>query len=153
VGSRSEGGRPGGASLEDASLGEWLGAADRMGGDRWRPAADVYETEKAIVVRLELAGVSSAEVQVSVDGDVLRIRGRRQPRMEADAQRLHQMEIAFGPFERSLRIGIPFLRDQVSAQLEDGFLRVTLPKRPTGPRRIDVESGSSREARGPGGGR
>jgi HSP20 family molecular chaperone IbpA len=51
------------------------------------------------------------------------------------------MEIAFGPFERAIRIGIPFARDRVSAQLEDGFLRVTLPKRDTGPRRIDVETG------------
>lgn len=133
--------RPGEASLEDASLGGWLGLSERMGGDRWQPAADVYETEKAIVVRLELAGVSSADVQVSVDGDLLRIRGRRQPCVDADAQRLHQMEIAFGPFERALRIAIPFVRDQVSAQLEDGFLRVTLPKRATGPRRIDVEKG------------
>ena len=113
--------------------------AERVGGDRWRPAADVYETEKAIVVRLELAGVSGADVQVSVDGDLLRIRGMRQPRVDREAQRLHQMEIASGPFERTLRIGIPFERERVSAQLEDGFLRVTLPKRPAGPRRIAVE--------------
>jgi HSP20 family molecular chaperone IbpA len=62
------------------------------------------------------------------------------PRVESDAQRVHQMEIACGPFERALRIAIPFERDRVSAQLEDGFLRITLPKRSAGPRRIDVES-------------
>jgi HSP20 family protein len=133
---------PGDAPFGEASFGDWLGRlSERVGRDRWQPAADVYETEKAIVVRLELAGVSSGEVQVSVDGDVLRIRGRREPRVEADAQRLHQMEIAFGPFERAIRIGIPFHRDRVSAQLEDGFLRVTLPKRDIGPRRIDVDAG------------
>jgi HSP20 family protein len=119
---------------------EWYGrVAEMVGGDRWRPAADVYETEKAIVVRLELAGVVSSGVQVSIDGDLLRVRGVREARVDADAQRLHQMEIASGPFERTLRIGIPFERERVSAQLEDGFLRVTLPKRSTGPRRIDVE--------------
>jgi HSP20 family protein len=128
--------------LGESPFGAWLGRlAEGVGGDRWQPAADVYETEKAIVVRLELAGVSSGDVQVSVDGDVLRVRGRRQPRVDPDAQRLHQMEIAFGPFERAIRIGIPFDREQVSAQLEDGFLRVTLPKRDRGPRRIDVDSG------------
>lgn len=116
--------------------------AERLGRDRWQPPADVYETEKAIVVRLELAGVTPAEVQVSVDGDVLRIRGRREPRVDADAQRVHQMEVAFGPFERALRIAIPFDREHVSAQIEDGFLRVTLPKRSAGPRRIDVENQS-----------
>jgi HSP20 family protein len=124
-------------------FGEWLRpVAERLGRDRWQPPADVYETEKAIVVRLELAGVTPAEVQVSVDGDVLRIRGRREPRVDADAQRVHQMEVAFGPFERALRIGIPFDRERVSAQIEDGFLRVTLPKRSAGPRRIDVENPS-----------
>lgn len=124
-------------------FGEWLRPlSERVGQDRWQPSADVYETEKAIVVRLELAGVVPGEVQVSVDGDVLRIRGRREPRLDADAQRLHQMEIAFGPFERALRIGIPFDRERVSAQIEEGFLRVTLPKRSAGSRRIDVENQS-----------
>lgn len=124
-------------------FGDWLRPlAERLGRDRWQPLADVYETEKAIVVRLELAGVAPADIQVSVDGDVLRIRGRRQPRVDADAQRVHQMEIAFGPFERALRIGIPFDRDNVSARIEDGFLRVTLPRKPAGPRRIDVENRS-----------
>ena len=92
------------------------------------------------MVRLELAGVARDEVQVTVDGDVLRIRGIRRPRVDDDAQRLHQMEIASGPFERALRIGIPFERDQVAASLEEGMLRVVLPKRRAGPRRIDVES-------------
>ena len=123
---------------EGDPFGDWFGrVAEMVGGDRWRPAADVYETEKAIVVRLELAGVAGSEVHVSVDGDVLRIRGVRQARVDREAQRLHQMEIASGPFERILRIAIPFERGGVSAQLEDGFLRVTLPKRST--RRIDVE--------------
>jgi HSP20 family protein len=127
--------------FDEDALGDWL-RPERVGRDRWQPAADVYETEKAIVVRLELAGVSPSDVQVAIDGEVLRIRGRRATRVEADAQRLHQMEIAFGPFERTIRIGIPFERERVSAQLEDGFLRVTLPKRATEPRRIDVEEGS-----------
>jgi HSP20 family molecular chaperone IbpA len=47
------------------------------------------------------------------------------------------MEIAFGPFERSVRIAIPFERDQVAAHLEDGYLSVKLPKRL--PRTIEVE--------------
>lgn len=127
--------------FEEGLFGEWLRPlSDRVGRDHWQPSADVYETEKAIVVRLELAGVVPGEVQVSVDGEILRIRGRREPRLDADAQRLHQMEIAFGPFERALRIGIPFDRERVSAQIEEGFLRVTLPKRSAGPRRIDVEN-------------
>jgi HSP20 family protein len=89
------------------------------------------------VVRVELAGVRREDLRVSVDGDVLHVRGvRRPPEHSETLQRLHQMEIAFGPFERSIRIGIPFERDQVSARLEDGYLSVTLPKRV--PQRIEV---------------
>ncbi len=99
---------------------------------------DVFETEKAVVVRAEISGVPGEALRVSVDGDLLRISGARSVPPRESVRRLHQMEIAFGPFERSVRIRIPFERDQVSAHLEDGFLEVTLPKRQA--RRIQVES-------------
>jgi len=100
---------------------------------------DVFETEKAVVVRAEISGVRGEDIRVSVDGDLLRISGERRVPAGETVRRLHQMEIAFGPFERALRIQVPFERDQVSAHLEDGFLEVTLPKRRA--RRIDVEAG------------
>jgi HSP20 family molecular chaperone IbpA len=49
------------------------------------------------------------------------------------------MEIATGPFERRVQIPIAFDRDNVSANLADGFLTVVLPKRPTGPRQVEIE--------------
>ena len=112
---------------------------DRLGEASWQPAADVFETDRAIVVRLELAGVAGGDVSVTIDGEVLRIRGVRKPRVDATAERLHQMEIASGPFERAIRIGVAFERDRVTASLEEGLLRVVLPKRSVGPRRIGVE--------------
>jgi HSP20 family protein len=129
------------SSRDHDPLAQWFGLqSERLGSDRWQPAADVYETEGSIVVRLELAGVLGSEVSVTVDGDVLRIRGVRRPRVDRDAQRLHQMEIASGPFERAIRIGIPFERDRVTAALEEGLLRVVLPKKASGPRRIGIET-------------
>jgi HSP20 family protein len=128
------------ATIRDPDpLAPWFGRlSEPFGEDRWQPAADVFETADAIVIRLELAGVAGGDVSVTVDGEVLRIRGHRKPRIDAEAQRLHQMEIASGPFERALRIGVPFDRDGVSASLEEGLLRVVLPKRNPGPRRIGV---------------
>jgi HSP20 family protein len=113
--------------------------SERLRGDRWHPALDVFETEKTIVVRIELAGVRRDDLRVSVDGDRLHIRGVRRPQEDQHIQRLHQMEIAFGPFERTVRIGVPFERDQVSAHLENGYLSVTLPKRISERRRIEVD--------------
>ena len=89
---------------------------------------DVFETEKAILVRLELAGVRISDLNVTVDGDLLRISGVRRAASTDGVQRLHQMEIAFGPFERVMCLEVPFERDRVSAHLEEGFLTVKLPK-------------------------
>ena len=48
---------------------------DRLRGDRWQPDVDVFETEKAVVVRVELAGVRRDDLRVGVDGEALRISG------------------------------------------------------------------------------
>jgi HSP20 family protein len=117
-------------------LNEFLGEfSERLRGDPWKPAVDIFETDSEVFVRLEMAGVRGEDLRVNVDADVLRIRGvRRTPAVDG-VRRLHQMEIAFGPFETSVRLGIPFDRDGVSAHLEDGLLEVRLPKR----RRVRVE--------------
>lgn len=119
---------------------ELFGASSEWTSDRWRPALDVFETEKAIVVRVELPGVHSGDVKVTVDGDTLQIRGMRRAPSREGVVRPHRMEIAFGPFERRVRIGAPFERDQVVAQLEDGFLTVELPKRDPGRQRIEIRT-------------
>jgi HSP20 family protein len=76
-----------------------------------------------------------------VDGQTLRISGVRVSPEPADVKRLHQMEIASGPFERRLRLPMGFDRENVTAHLADGFLTVTLPKRT--PVRLRVEGGST----------
>jgi HSP20 family molecular chaperone IbpA len=115
---------------------------NRLRGDRWQPDVDVFETEKAVVVRVELSGVRGDDLRVIVDGEALRISGVRMAPEPVEMKRLHQMEIATGPFERHLRIPIAFQREGVVAQLADGFLTVTLPKRVPVQRSIEVESGT-----------
>ncbi len=112
--------------------------SERFQGDRWQPAIDVFETESAVVVRFEIAGVRKENLRVTVDADFLRVSGIRKPKAEEGVRRLHQMEIAFGPFERALQIEIPFDSGLVSAHLEDGFLRITLPKLSDEPHNIEV---------------
>lgn len=122
---------------------EWLeGVAGRVGGDRWRPAADVFYTDDSILVRLEIAGVPRDQVHVTLDGDMLRVRGVRRPPVGEQRVQPQQVEIQFGPFERRLRIDAGFDRDSVRAKLEDGILSVTLSRKPEGARQIRVELGS-----------
>ena len=113
--------------------------SDRHRGDRWQPALDVFETEDAVIVRVEIAGVRGEDLRVQVDGEVLRVSGARRVPAEPKPGRLHRMEIAFGPFEREVRISLPFDRDGVAAHLEDGCLTITLPKRLPTRRSIDVD--------------
>jgi len=112
---------------------------ERLRGDRWQPDVDVYETDANIVVRAEIAGVRSQDLSVTVDGQVLRIHGTRPAPEGPDVTRLHQMEIASGPFERRVRIPMAFEKDRVSAHVGDGFVTVTLPKRPRGPKAVRVD--------------
>jgi HSP20 family protein len=113
--------------------------SDRLRGDRWQPDVDVFETETTLVVRVELAGVHSRDLRVGVDGSELRISGRRAVQEAHQVQRLHQMEIATGPFERRLRIPVAFDRERVTAHLADGILTIQLPKRAR--RNVTVERG------------
>jgi HSP20 family protein len=106
------------------------GPADKF----WEPPVDVYETADAIHVKAELAGVHPAQLQVelSVDGRALVIRGERQDGTLDPGRRttFHQIEIYFGRFERVIPLPAePELdRDNVQASYRDGFLMVSLPK-------------------------
>jgi HSP20 family protein len=112
--------------------------ADRLQGDHWQPDVDVFETETDVVVRVELAGVRQEDVRVSVDGDQLRISGHRATG-ESEAISLHQMEIAAGPFDRRLRIPVPFERERVSARLSEGVLTIMLARRGPQQHRVEIE--------------
>ncbi len=114
--------------------------SDRLRGDRWQPDVDVFETEKEIVVRVDLAGVRSSDLRVTVDGSMLRISGVRVSGDSSEMKRLHQMEIAAGPFERRVRVPVAFDRERVAAHLSDGFLTVSLSKRSPVRREVKVES-------------
>jgi len=113
---------------------------DRLRGDRWLPDVDVFESTTGVVVRVELAGVRSEDVRVTVDAGTLRISGVRRVIDRTDVERLHQMEIASGPFERRVRIPVAYQRDRVTAHLADGVLIVHVAKRQPVSRKVEIES-------------
>ena len=90
---------------------------------------DIHETDNHLVVKMELAGARSEDLQVSLSPDdrVLTISGIR-TESHADREgrlRCHQLEIYFGPFERAIGLpSIPVNRDQITATYRDGFLQI-----------------------------
>jgi HSP20 family protein len=96
----------------------------------FEPPADVYETEDAVLVRLEIAGLrgNSGEIGVEIREDLLTISGERLDPASGSARRYEQMEIQTGSFQRTLRLPCPVDETAAVARYEDGFLTVRLPK-------------------------
>ncbi len=92
----------------------------------WTPPTDVYETEENFVVKVEIAGMHEDDFEVSVEDQVLMIRGSRPDVNERRAY--HQMEIRFGKFEIALGVPRGVDLDKASAEYKDGFLTILFPK-------------------------
>ncbi len=92
----------------------------------WRPPTDVIETQDAIIVRVEIAGIHDDDFTIELDGRLLSIRGIRPDTTEKRAY--HQMEIRFGEFFSEVELPVQVIPDQIDAKYFNGFLRLTLPK-------------------------
>ncbi|MCZ2127259.1 MAG: Hsp20/alpha crystallin family protein [Anaerolineales bacterium] len=95
----------------------------------WQPPTDVYETEEAYVVQMEIAGMRGENFELSLLDDVLYISGIRR---DAPIRRaVHRMEIRSGEFASAVRLFEAVNLERAVVEYQDGFLTVTLPKEPT----------------------
>jgi HSP20 family protein len=90
------------------------------------PRIDIDETDQAIEISAELPGVKQEEVEVSLDDDVLTIRGEK--RCERKDERVCVSERFYGTFQRAVQLPFAPNPDQVQAQFDNGVLKITLPK-------------------------
>ncbi len=102
------------------------------------PYSDIYETEQALSVVMEMPGVEKKDVNVSLENDVLRVEGR------IDFSKYEGMDPVYteynvGHYARSFTLSNKIDRDAISAELEEGVLTLTLPKaKEVQPRRISI---------------
>ncbi len=92
------------------------------------PAIDVEEKPEEFVVHVDLPGVSSKDVKVTLTGDTLTIRGERKLDRESKNGGRRRVERSYGSFERSFTLGTPVRSDKVQATYRDGVLEVHVPK-------------------------
>lgn len=119
-------------------------AGGQAGGGSFVPALmNVSETENEVRVTVELPGVDQKDVDVTLDDDVLTIRGEKRLERKDEKENYHFVERSFGSFQRSLRLPFPVDPDQVRAGFENGVLTVALPKsaQKERARRIQVQGG------------
>ena len=107
----------------------------------WDLAADVYEEKGNIVAKLNLPGMDTEKIDISVDGENLRISGSREEEKETKDKNYYSKEIRRGSFERTITLPAPVKAEGVDAEYKDGVLTVTLPKKETEPaKKIKVKA-------------
>ena len=103
------------------------------------PEADCVEGTETYTIEIDLPGMKREDVQIEAVENVLKISGERKPAQENGRNGYRHVERRHGRLERSIEFGHGFDAEKISATLENGVLRVTLPKREeTKPKRIPV---------------
>ena len=94
---------------------------------RWIPNTDVYTTDTGLVIKVELAGMKSENLEITVEGHRLRISGSRPDVCRAHKCNFLVMEISYGPFESVLELPADYDLSQAKAIYVNGFLRIDVP--------------------------
>jgi len=106
----------------------------------WAPPVDIYETENDIVLKAELPGVDSKDVEVRVEDNTLYLKGERMFEKEVKSESYHRVERSYGTFARSFSLPNSISTDKVKAEFKDGLLILTLPKREEAkPRTVKID--------------
>ena len=104
------------------------------------PALNVWENEDNLFVEAELPGFTMNDVELTVIGDELSIKGERKAGPAEEQATFHRRERGIGPFSRFITLPVDVDADRVEAVLRDGVLTITLPKAAEAkPRRIQVK--------------
>ena len=98
----------------------------RPSGRLWCPAADVYRTADGWIVKVDLAGIKPSDVEVTVDGDVLRISGSRRDGTCGEGVSHYQLEITYSRFEKMIQFPRSIEHVQVERDYRDGLLTLRL---------------------------
>lgn len=91
-------------------------------------AVDMYEDGNNVIAEMSVSGIEPEKIDVSVEGNYLRICGRREEEKEKKGKQFYSKEIHRGSFERALRLPAPVNESKVTAEYKDGVLKVSLPK-------------------------
>jgi HSP20 family protein len=97
-------------------------------GGTWEPRLDVSETKDTLTIKAELPGIEAKDLEVSVSGDILTIRGEKKQEKEEKDERRHMVERSYGAFARMVRLPAPVAQDQIKANFKNGVLTISLPK-------------------------
>jgi HSP20 family protein len=110
------------------------------------PAIDVSEDESSVNVTAELPGIDAADVDISVQGDMLEIRGQKREEQRDERDNYVRVERSYGEFLRRIALPTEVDSDQAEARMQNGVLTLRLPKvdPQSGRRTIQIEGSGQR---------
>lgn len=114
-----------------------------LGGD-FIPHMDVSETEKEINISAELPGMNVEDIDISMTGNSLTIKGEKKSEKEEKGERYYRSERSYGSFRRSIPLPEEVEEEEIEATYKNGVLKVKLPKSPEtqkGAKQIEIKSG------------
>lgn len=91
-------------------------------------ATDVFEENGNVIVEMHVAGINPDKVDITVEGDHLKVTGSREEEHETEERDYYAKEIKRGSFERIIHLPAPVNRAQTRAEIHEGVLKITLPK-------------------------
>jgi HSP20 family protein len=116
-----------------------------IGRGAWNPNVDIYENKDQIVLEAELPGMNRDDFELTIENNVITLRGERRFEKTDDSDNYHRVERAYGSFTRSFTLPQTVSGEGANAEYKNGVLRVTLPKREeTKARRIEVSGGETK---------
>jgi HSP20 family protein len=106
----------------------------------WSPAVDIAEQDDEYLVKVELPGVEKNDVSITLESNILTVRGTKRQEKEDKGREYHRVERSYGSFHRSFTLPISVQADKINAVFADGILSVTLPKaEESKPKQIEVK--------------
>ena len=106
------------------------------------PPVDIYEDEQNLVLKLEIPGVNEEDLQVSLENNLLTVKGERKFEKEENEENFHRIERRFGTFTRTFRMPNTVDSDHTSASYDKGILKIALAKRAEAkPKQIKIGAG------------
>jgi HSP20 family protein len=107
----------------------------------WAPRVDVEETDKEMTVKADLPGVDPKDVEISVSGNTLTVRGEKKGAKEEKKKDYHRVERFEGKFYRQITLPTEADADKVSASSSKGVITITIPKKPElQPKKVAVKA-------------
>ena len=106
----------------------------------WTPRCDIYETDKEIVLKMELPEMRKEDLHVTLENNVLTLRGERKFEEAVNRENYHRIEREYGEFTRNFTLPTFVEGTKVLAEFKEGMLTITLPKNAAAiPRQIEVK--------------